>query len=70
MWLVSQTEAYLKEAAFQQEAKTNASAFDRTGFSEDTVRQLENLLYIGDSALEDPQDIEHVSGQYNWRNAS
>ena len=35
--------------------------FNRTGFSEGTVRQLEELLYIGDSALEDPQDLQDVS---------
>ena len=58
-----QIEANLKSAAFEQEARTNASAFDLSGFTNNTVRQLENLLYIGDSALEDQQDLEDVSGQ-------
>ncbi|XP_072043034.1 angiotensin-converting enzyme-like [Amphiura filiformis] len=54
-------EQSLISAAFQQEARANASEFDRDGFTEDTVRQLEDLLYIGDSALEDPQDLQDLN---------
>ncbi|XP_072016666.1 angiotensin-converting enzyme-like [Amphiura filiformis] len=50
-------QASLVTAGFDQEARQNASTFDRTRFSADTVRQLEKLLYIGDSALEDDQDL-------------
>ncbi|XP_071941340.1 angiotensin-converting enzyme-like [Antedon mediterranea] len=51
----------LVQAAFNQEARANASEFDSTNFSPDTIRQLGVLLYIGDSAL--PNDkYEELNG--------
>ncbi|XP_072029767.1 angiotensin-converting enzyme-like [Amphiura filiformis] len=54
-------EADLVVSEFLKEVRRNASAFDRTGFSSDTVRQLKKLLYIGDAALEDPKDLEDLT---------
>ncbi|XP_070546857.1 angiotensin-converting enzyme-like [Ptychodera flava] len=51
-------EQSLITSAFEQEARTNASKFDRSDFEYDTNRQLEKLLYIGSSALEDEEELQ------------
>ncbi|XP_071826024.1 angiotensin-converting enzyme-like [Apostichopus japonicus] len=54
---VKQIQAQLDRAAFELEAHENASYFDREDFSYDTKRQLEKLVYIGESALDDESKL-------------
>ncbi|XP_077996678.1 angiotensin-converting enzyme-like [Glandiceps talaboti] len=51
-------EQSLVTSAFELEARENATVFDRTDFTADNNRQLEKLLYIGKSALEDEEELE------------
>ncbi|PIK46247.1 putative angiotensin-converting enzyme isoform X3, partial [Apostichopus japonicus] len=53
--------ASLESAAFAKGFQVEAKKFNRTGFSEDTNRQLEKLLYIGDAAIEDDNLFEELS---------
>lgn len=55
-----QIQAQLDRAAFELEAHENASYFDREDFSYDTKRQLEKLVYIGESALDDESKLTDV----------
>lgn len=57
----SKIAASLESAAFAKGFQVEAKKFNRTGFSEDTNRQLEKLLYIGDAAIEDDNLFEEVS---------
>ncbi|XP_033124152.1 angiotensin-converting enzyme-like [Anneissia japonica] len=65
-------ERNLVQAVFNKEARTNASMFDSTNFNNDTIRQLENLLYIGDSALPDEQlaELNKVTASMETRYAT
>lgn len=56
----AQIESSLEVAAFAKEMQVEAQQFNRTGFSYDTNRQLEKLLYIGDAAMEDQDQLEEV----------
>lgn len=51
----------LEVAQFAKNMQVQAQQFNRTGFSYDTNRQLEKLLYIGDAAMEDPDQLEELN---------
>lgn len=57
----TQIAASLETAAFTKAMQVRAQEFDRTGFDFDTNRQLEQILYIGDAAMEDENQYEEVS---------
>ena len=60
-YFLSQTEATLTGFAFAYDLRSGALEFDRTDFSYDTARQLEKMIYIGDVAMEDRDDLVEVS---------
>ena len=47
-------------AEFENNMRVEALKFNRTGFSYDTNRQLEKMIYIGDAAMEDPDNLVEV----------
>ncbi|XP_071508563.1 angiotensin-converting enzyme-like [Diadema antillarum] len=53
-------EASLEASAFSAEMRLEALKFNRTGFSFDTERQLNKLVYVGDAALGE-QDLEELT---------
>lgn len=58
---IFQVEASLRVANFSKQYQLLAKEFDRSGFSADTNRKLESLLYIGDAALDDEAKLEEVN---------
>lgn len=54
-------QASLRVANFSKQYQLLAKQFDISGFSEDTKRQMESLLYIGDAALDDQDKLEELT---------
>lgn len=54
-------DASLAVAAFEKDMRERAVVYNRTGFSYDTNRQLEKLIYIGDAAMESQADLEELT---------
>lgn len=56
----SQVDASLAASNFENGMRTRALEFNQTGFSENTKRLLNKIIYIGDAAMESQEDLIEV----------